>query len=78
MANRSEQQMATIITRSTKNHQLETAKKWGIPANVVASATFGLAVTLMLESGYNEEQIVEFVRQLAGDLSALPHGRSAS
>ena len=78
MANRTEQQMATIITRSTKDHQLEIAKKWGIPSGVVAGATFGLGVTMMFETGHTEEQIVEIVRQLVGDLSAPPYGRGAS
>lgn len=75
---RTEQQMASIITRSTKDHQLEVAKKWGIPAAVVAGATFGLGVTMMFESGYSEEQIVEIVRQLVGELTASPSGRGAS
>ena len=75
---RTEQQMVSIVTRSTKDHQLEIARKWGIPANVVAGATFGLGITMMFESGYSEEQIVEIVRQLVGDLSAPPDGRGAS
>ena len=74
---RTEEQMATIITRSTKDHQLEIARKWGIPASVLAGATFGLGVTMMFESGHDEEQIVEIVRQLIGDLSASPVGRGA-
>ena len=37
MRNRSEQQMAAIITRSTKGHQLETAKKWGIPVEELST-----------------------------------------
>ena len=75
---RTEQQMATIITRSTKEHQIEIARKWGIPSSVVAGATFGLGVTMMFESGYTEEQIVETVRQLVGDLSGPPFARGAS
>lgn len=75
---RTEQQLASIVTRSTKDHQLEIAKKWGIPATVIAGATFGLGVTMMFESGYSEEQIVEIVRQLVGDLTAFPTGRGAS
>jgi hypothetical protein len=75
---RTETQMASIVTRSTKDHQLEIARKWGIPATVIAGATFGLGVTMMFESGYTEEQIVEIVRQLVGDLSAPPYGRGAS
>ena len=75
---RTEQQMATIITRSTKDHQLEIARKWGIPPSVIAGATLGLGVTMLFESGYSEEQIVEIVRQLVGELSASPFGRGAS
>ena len=75
---RTEQQMARIVTRSTKDHHLEMARKWGIPATVMAGATFGLGVTMMFESGYSEEQIVEIVRQLVGDLSGAPGARGAS
>ena len=75
---RTESQMATIITRSTKDHQLEIARKWGIPSSVVAGATFGLGVTMLFESGHTEEQIVEIVRQLVGDLGAPPSRRGAS
>lgn len=78
MANRTEQQMATIITRSTKDHQLEIARKWGIPTGVVAGATLGLGVTMMFESGHTEERIVEIVRQLVGELSGSPAERGAS
>lgn len=75
---RTESQMASIVTRSTKDHQLEIAKKWGIPASVIAGATFGLGVTMMFETGHTEEQIVEIVRQLVGELSAPPWTRGAS
>ena len=75
---RTEQQMAAIITRSTKDHQLEIARKWGIPAGVLAGATFGLGVTMMFESGYSEEQIVEIVRSLVGELSGPSDVRGAS
>lgn len=75
---RTEQQMASIVTRSTKDHHLEMARKWGIPASVMAGATFGLGVTMMFESGYSEEQIVEIVHQLVADLSGAPEGRGAS
>ena len=75
---RTEQQMASIVTRSTKDHHLEMARKWGIPASVMAGATFGLGVTMMFESGYTEEQIVEIVRSLVGDLSGSPGVRGAS
>lgn len=70
--------MASIVTRSTKDHQLEIARKWGFPASVLAGATFGLGVTMMFESGYSEEQIVEIVRQLVGDLAGPPGGRGAA
>ena len=78
MSTRIEQQMASIVTRSTKDHHLEIAKKWGFPANVMATATVGLGVTMMVEHGYSEEQIVEIVRQLVADLAAPPFGRGAS
>jgi hypothetical protein len=66
---RTDTQMTTIITRAMKNLHMEHAKKWGFPANVIASATFGLGVTMMVESGYTEEQLVEIVRELVADLS---------
>lgn len=69
---RTEEQMATIITRAMKDLHKDTARKWGFPAHVFAGSTFGLGVTMMLESGYAEEQIVEMVRQLVADLSAPP------
>jgi hypothetical protein len=75
---RTDEQMATIITRSMKDLHKDTARKWGFPARVLAGATFGLGVTMMFESGYSEEQIVEIVRQLVGDLTASPSGRGAS
>ena len=72
MANRTDEQLASIMTRSTKQHQVEVARKWGIPANVAAGATFGLGVTMMFESGYREEQLVEIVRELVADLAEPP------
>jgi hypothetical protein len=69
---RTEEQMATIITRSMKDLHKDTARKWGFPAHVIAGATFGLGVTMMVESGHTEEQIVEFVRQIVADLKAPP------
>ena len=69
---RTEEQMATIITRSMKDLHKDTARKWGFPSRVFAGATFGLGVTMMVESGYTEEQIVEFLQQLVGDLTAPP------
>lgn len=75
---RTEQQMTNIITRSTKDHQLEIARKWGIPPSVLAGATLGLGVTMMYESGHTEDQIVEIVRQFVADLSAPPGTRGAA
>lgn len=66
---RTEAQMATIVTRSTKEHQLEMAKRWGIPPSVVARSTLGLAVTMLHESGCTEDQIVELVRTLVAELA---------
>ena len=70
-------QLANIVTRSTKEHHLEIARKWGIPAIVVANATFELGVTMMVESGHSEEQIIEIVRQLVANLALPPHLRGA-
>lgn len=75
---RTDKQLANIVTRSTKDHHLEMARKWGIPAGVMAGATFGLGVTMMFESGHSEEEIVEIVRQLVADLSGAPQERGAS
>lgn len=75
---RTEQQVTTIVTRAMKNLHLELAKKWGFQAVTIAGATFGLGVTMMVESGYTEEQIVEVVRDLVGDLTGAPSTRGAS
>ncbi len=75
---RTEQQMTTIITRAMKDLHKDTARKWGFPARILAGATFGLGVTMMHESGYSEEEILDIVRQLVGDLSAPPSNRGAS
>ena len=75
---RTEKQLASIVTQSTKNLHLEMAKKWGIPAGVLAGAAFGLGVTMMFESGHSEEEIVEIVRSLVGELSGPPGARGAS
>ena len=69
---RTEEQMATIVTRATKDLHLELARKWGFPARVIAGSAFGLAVTMMIESGYPEEQLHEIVQQLVADLLAKP------
>ena len=78
MSERTEQQMADIVTRKTKDLHLELARKWGFPAHVIAGSAFGLAVTMMIESGHTEAQVVEIVRQLAADLTAPPGARGAS
>lgn len=75
---RTEEQMTSIVTRQMKDLQLGLARKWGIPAEVLAGATFGLGVTMMFETGHTEEQIVEFVRQLVGNLAAPPNEKGAS
>jgi hypothetical protein len=75
---RSEQQMADIVTRKMKDLHLEIAKRWGIPSQVLAGTTFGLGVTMMAESGYSAEQIVEIVHQILGDLGAPPEVRGTS
>jgi hypothetical protein len=67
---RTDEQMATIVTRATKELHLGLAKKWGFPARVIAGSTLGLGVTMLFESGYTEEQIVEIVRQLVGEAAA--------
>jgi hypothetical protein len=75
---RSDQQMADIVTRKMKDLHLEIAKRWGIPPQVLAGTTFGLGVTMLFESGYSAEQIVEIVHQILGDLARPPEGRGAS
>lgn len=75
---RTQEQMTSIVTRAMKDLHLDHARKWGIPAGVLAGATFGLGVTMMHESGYTEEQIVEVVRSLMGDLAGPPGVRGAS
>lgn len=75
---RTEEQMATIVTRATKDLHHDLAKKWGFPARVIAGSTLGLGITMMIESGYTEEQIVEIVHGLVADLSGPPGARGAS
>jgi hypothetical protein len=67
---RTEQQMTAIITRATRDLHLELARKWGFPAHVIAGSTFGLAVTMMIESGYTEAQLVEILQQLTAEYLA--------
>ena len=72
---RTEQQMATIVTRRMKELHVEVATKWGIPTSVITHSTFGLAVTMMFESGYTVEQIADMALQLVNDLTlAAEHG----
>jgi hypothetical protein len=75
---RTEEQMVTIVTRATKDLHLDLARKWGFPSGVFAGSTFGLGVTMLVESGYTEEQIVEIVRGLVAKLSGPPDARGAS
>jgi len=73
---RTEQQMAAIVARTTKELHLDLAKKWGFPARVIARSTFDLALTMMMESGYTEGEIIDIVRQLTAELSGI--GESTS
>lgn len=75
---RTEAQMASVATQRMKDLHKEIAKKWGIPATVLAGTTFGLGVTMMHESGYTQDQIVDMVKNLLGDLSGPPEARGAS
>lgn len=75
---RTQEQMTSIVTRATKDLHLDLAKKWGFPVGVIAGSTLGLGVTMMLESGYDEQQIVDIVRGLVADLTAPPDARGAS
>jgi hypothetical protein len=75
---RTEQQVTTIVTRAMKDLHLELARKWGFQAGTIGGATFGLGVTMMLESGYTEEQIVDLVRDLVAGLTGAPTARGAS
>lgn len=70
--------MAAIVTRATKELHHDLARKWGVPVNVIAGSTLGLGVTMLLESGYDEQQIVDIVRGLVADLTAPPETRGAS
>lgn len=67
---RTQEQMVNIVTRAMKDLHLDHGRKWGIPAHVLAGATFQLGITMMHESGYSEEEIVEVVRSLLGSPSA--------
>lgn len=69
---------ATLVTQKVKDLHLEITQRWKIPVEVIAGSTFGLGVTMMFECGYTEDQIVEVVRQIVGDLSAPPEDRGAT
>jgi hypothetical protein len=71
-------QQASLVVQKLKDLHLEIARCWGISADVIAGATFGLGVTMMFESGYDEVQIVEIVRDIVSDLSAPADDRGAS
>jgi hypothetical protein len=75
---RTQEQMTNIVTRAMKDLHHDHARKWGIPIDVLAGATLGLGVTMLHESGYSEEQIVEIVRSLVGGLAGPPGARGAS
>lgn len=75
---RSEHQLAEIATRKMKELHHEISKRWGIPADLLAGTTLGLGVTMVFESGYSAEQIIDIVRNLVDDLSAPPDERGAS
>ena len=75
---RTQDQMVSIVTRAMKELHHDHARKWGIPANVLAGTTLGLGVTMMHESGYSEEEIVEHVRRLVENLRGSPGARGAS
>jgi hypothetical protein len=61
--------MADIVTRRLNDLHEETAKRWGIPADVIAAATMGLGVKMILGLGYSEDQIVAMVRAFVADLT---------
>jgi len=75
---RTAEQMTTITTRAIKDLHKDLVRKWGFPVGTITGATFGLGVTMMIESGYTEEQIIEVVRNLVADLAGPPITRGAS
>ena len=85
--------MSRLITQRIKDTNLETVRElgrqWKVTVDeveavaaelsrLIAGATFGLGVTMMFETGYTEEKIVDLVRSLVADLSAPPEDRGAS
>jgi hypothetical protein len=75
---RTEEQMAMIVARTTKELHHDLAKKWGFPVGVIADVTLGLGVAMMFESGYDEQQIIDIVRGLVADLTAPPDTRGVA
>ena len=71
---RTESQMITIATRASKELNLDLGRKWGFPAAVLADAACDLGITMMLETGRTEEQIVEVVRRIAQDVADKKRG----
>jgi hypothetical protein len=79
-------EMTTIVVRKMKDLNLEIARQFGhefkippdIVVRVITGAIFGLGVTMMIECGKTEEELVETVRSLVADLQASPEERGAS
>jgi len=71
---RTASQMITIATRAAKDLYSDHARKWGFPASVLADAACDLGITMMLETGRSEEQIVEIVRRIAQDVATKKQG----
>lgn len=70
------------VTQRMKDLHLEIARTAGVPgvviAEVLAQATFGLGVTMMFESGYAPDRVVEIAQQLLDKLAAPATERGAS
>lgn len=66
---RTEQQMAAIVSRATKDLHVDLARKWGFPSRVIAGSTFELALTLMMGTGYTEGEIFEMAREFMAGAS---------
>jgi len=65
---RTEEQMTTIAKRAMKDLHQDISRKWGFPPRVIAGATVGLGIELLLEMGYTVEQIVNIAREFAGEV----------
>lgn len=68
----------TLVVRKLKDLHLEIAKEYGISADVIAAAQFGLGVTMMFECGSSEADLIGSVQRLVGDLMESPEERGAS